>query len=81
METVLANILVTALIILAVAMGIALALAVISLMSDDDEEVDERAKKLFNGRCPYTNKECKKWTCSSCKVEKRERKWTEREDK
>lgn len=38
MEVVLANILVTALIILAVSMGIALALAVISLMSDDDEE-------------------------------------------
>ena len=38
METVLANILVTALIILAVSMGIALALAVISLMSDDEEE-------------------------------------------
>lgn len=36
METVLANILVTALIILAVTMGIALAMAVISLMSDDD---------------------------------------------
>ena len=38
METVFANILVTALIILAVAMGIALAMAVISLMSNDDEE-------------------------------------------
>lgn len=38
MEVVLANILVTALIILAVSRGIALALAVISLMSDDDEE-------------------------------------------
>lgn len=38
MEVVLANILVTALIILAVAMGIALALAVISLMDDDEED-------------------------------------------
>lgn len=38
METVLANILVTALIILAVSIGIALCLAVISLMSNDDEE-------------------------------------------
>lgn len=38
METVMANILVTALIILAVTMGIALAMAVISLMSNDDEE-------------------------------------------
>ena len=38
MEVILANILVTALIILAVTMGIALAMAVISLMSDDEED-------------------------------------------
>ncbi len=42
METVLANILVTALIILAVSIGIALAFAVISLMSNDDEEDDKQ---------------------------------------
>ena len=41
METVFANILITALIILAVATGIALCLAVISLMSKDDEEDNE----------------------------------------
>lgn len=41
MEVVLANILITALIILAITMGIALCLAVISLMSKDDEESEE----------------------------------------
>lgn len=38
MEVVFANILVTALIILAVTMGIALAFAVISLMSNEEED-------------------------------------------
>lgn len=36
-------------------------------------EVDELSKILFYGKCPYTSKECEKWTCRSCEVEKAER--------
>lgn len=34
-------------------------------------------KDYFQGRCPYTDKECKDWNCSECPVEERERKWVE----
>lgn len=38
---------------------------------------DETAREIFHGICPYTNIKCEKWTCSVCKVEKRERKFME----
>ena len=36
--------------------------------------------KRFGGRCPYTDKKCKKWKCDKCPVEERERKWMEEPD-
>lgn len=35
--------------------------------------VDETARAIFNGICPYTNIKCDEWTCSICKIEARER--------
>ena len=39
--------------------------------------VDETAREIFNGICPYTNIKCEKWTCRVCEVEKRERRFME----
>lgn len=39
--------------------------------------VDETAREIFHGICPYTNIKCEKWTCSICEVEKRERRLME----
>lgn len=36
---------------------------------------DETAREIFHGICPYTNIKCEKWTCSTCKVEARERRF------
>lgn len=44
------------------------------------ERVDEEAKAHFNGYCPYTDKPCEKWTCSTCEVAERERKFAKSED-
>lgn len=34
---------------------------------------DVTARAIFNGICPYTNIKCEEWTCSTCKIEARER--------
>lgn len=34
--------------------------------------MDEYAKKIFKGRCPYTDKGCTEFNCKQCKVEKEE---------
>ncbi len=39
--------------------------------------VDETARKIFNGICPYTNIKCEKWTCGICEVAERERRFAE----
>ena len=31
-------------------------------------KTEEWAKIHFGGRCPYTDKECEKWTCTQCEV-------------
>ena len=38
---------------------------------------DEDAKRYFMGICPYTDKKCDKWTCSTCEVEAREKAFME----
>ena len=40
-------------------------------------DIDEEGKAFFNGVCPYTNKKCDTWTCGTCEVEERERKFAE----
>ena len=41
---------------------------------------DEYAKEYFNGKCPYTGKECETFDCSKCEVEKEEQEFMEREE-
>lgn len=31
-------------------------------------KTEEWARIHFEGRCPYTDKECEKWTCTQCEV-------------
>ena len=31
-------------------------------------KVDEVGKALFHNKCPYTDIECEKWTCSICEI-------------
>ena len=38
---------------------------------------DEYGREHFKGICPYTNKKCDTWTCNTCEVEARERKFME----
>ena len=33
----------------------------------------EMDAERFDYKCPYTDKHCKKWNCSHCRVEKEER--------
>ena len=47
--------------------------SLVHLWKPEEEVVDEYSKIMFKGKCPYTSKECEKWTCRSCKVEKAER--------
>lgn len=35
--------------------------------------VDEYAKNMFGGRCPYNNEKCATFDCLNCKVEKEEK--------
>ena len=36
-------------------------------------------KKYFNGKCPFTDKQCESWDCINCEVEKAEREYMESE--
>jgi len=38
---------------------------------------NEYGREIFKGICPYTNKKCDTWTCNTCEVEARERKFME----
>ncbi len=40
-------------------------------------ETDEYGKEHFKGICPYTDKKCRRWTCSVCEVAEWERKFME----
>ena len=42
-----------------------------------ETDPDEYGREIFKGVCPYTNLKCEKWTCSTCEVEKRERRFAE----
>lgn len=48
--------------------------SLVHLWKPEEEVVDEYSKIMFKGICPYTSKECEKWTCYTCEVEKAERK-------
>lgn len=37
-------------------------------------------KEAFNGRCPYTDKECDEFHCWRCEIEKEEREWLNSEE-
>ena len=41
---------------------------------------DTLAKKLFHGRCPYTDKHCDSFDCLNCEVEQQEREYMEQLD-
>lgn len=47
--------------------------SLVHLWKPEEEVVDEYSKIMFKGKCPYTSKECEKWTCYTCEVEKAER--------
>ena len=32
-----------------------------------------KTKELFDGKCPYTGKNCESWNCATCEVEQAER--------
>lgn len=56
-----------------IAIGVQQSLNCLADLVKPESEVDELSRKLFDGKCPYTSKECEKWTCRSCEVEKAER--------
>ena len=33
------------------------------------------SKEHFNGKCPYTDKQCESWNCSECEIEQAEQKY------
>lgn len=35
--------------------------------------MNDYARHIFKGRCPYTNEPCTDWECEKCPVELRER--------
>ena len=35
--------------------------------------MNDYERKLFKGRCPYTDEPCEDWECQKCPVEQRER--------
>lgn len=37
------------------------------------------SRSYFNGKCPYTDKECESWACLDCEVEQAEREYMESE--
>lgn len=34
-------------------------------------------KERFDGKCPYTGKNCDSWNCPACEVEQEERRYME----
>jgi len=38
------------------------------VFQDVAPKTEEWARIHFGGRCPYTDKECEKWTCTQCEV-------------
>ena len=43
-----------------------------NVFQDVAPKTEEWAKIHFGGRCPYTDKECEKWTCTQCEVNREE---------
>ena len=50
-------------------------------MAKELAAVDTDARERFEGKCPYTGKECEDWRCGICEVEERERRWLEEDER